>query len=222
VLSYLLKPVLRAKTHAHHFLLPDSGITWPLPPERWAQAFPEGRSRDWPSLQQTVLAGDMVWVPVSGQDWPQRVDALLQLQAGCRIVVLSAVPSEAEGLRALDAGARGYCHLLAVSTLLREVAQVVGLGGLWVGPELVQRLVAATRGLLPQGLAQKPQAIDLSLLSEREAQVACAVARGHTNREVAEQLHISERTVKAHLGAVFEKLGVRDRVQLVLQLAQAG
>lgn len=204
----------------NHFLLPDSAASWSLPPERWSQAFPGGLACDWTLLRQTAAAGDTVWVPVTREDWLARVAALLQMQPGCRVVVLSAVPGETEGLRALDAGARGYCHLLAVPTLLREVAQVVGLGGLWVGPELVQRLVAATRGLLQQRRAPNAVCPDLSLLSEREAQVARAVACGHTNREVAEQLHISERTVKAHLGAVFEKLGVRDRVQLVLQISQ--
>jgi len=47
------------------------------------------------------------------------------------------------------------------------------------------------------------------------------VAEGKSNKEVARALKISERTVKAHLSAIFEKLGVRDRVQLVLQLSSA-
>lgn len=204
----------------HHFLLPDSDVSWGLPPERWSRAFADGWAVNWPTLLQTVATHDTVWVPAAQDDWLARVAVLLRVQPACCVVVLSAAPTEAEGLRALDAGARGYCHLLAVSTLLLEVAQVVRLGGLWVGPELVQRLVAATRGLLEQGIPSPVLAIDLSALSERESQVARAVARGLTNREVAEQLHISERTVKAHLGSVFEKLGVRDRVQLVLQLSQ--
>ena len=204
----------------HHFLLPDATSVWPLPPERWRQAFPAGLACRWPTLQQALPAGDTVWVPVSQHGWQARVAALSRAQPGCRIVVLSSVPSETEGLRALDAGARGYGHLLAVPALLHEVAQVVGLGGIWVGPELLQRLVAGTRALLRHGLASNPPCPGWTLLSEREVQVARAVARGHTNREVAEQLHISERTVKAHLGSVFEKLGVRDRVQLVLQISQ--
>lgn len=204
----------------HHFLLPDAAASRTLPYGRWSQAFPDGLRSDWPVLRPLLAAGDTVWVPVAQDDWLDLVAGLLQAQPACRVVVLSAAPDEAEGLLALDAGARGYCHLLAVPALLREVAQVVGLGGLWVGPELVQRLVAATRGLLRQVLVPSAAAIDLTLLSERESQVARAVARGHTNREVAELLHITERTVKAHLGSVFEKLGVRDRVQLVLQFSQ--
>ena len=87
------------------------------------------------------------------------------------------------------------------------------------GTSLVQRLVAATRELVQRNPGADGGAVcDLSALSEREAQVARAVAQGRSNKEVAEQLFISERTVKAHLGAIFDKLGVRDRVQLVLKL----
>jgi len=55
------------------------------------------------------------------------------------------------------------------------------------------------------------------VLTPRERDVAIEVAHGATNKEVAQRLNITERTVKAHLGAVFEKLGVRDRLQLVLE-----
>ena len=205
-----------------HLFLDQAVASWPaIARERWLQAFPAGRLGHWVELQQTVAAGDTVWVPVMQEDWRIKVAALLQVQPACQVVVLSAVPDQVEGLCALNAGARGYCHLLAAPGLLQEVAQVVGLGGLWVGPELVQRLMTATRELLQRSPGAVRSAVDLSVLSERELQVACAVAEGKSNREVAEQLHITERTVKAHLGAVFEKLGLRDRVQLVLQLAQA-
>jgi two-component system nitrate/nitrite response regulator NarL len=55
-------------------------------------------------------------------------------------------------------------------------------------------------------------------LSSREAQVARLVVEGRSNKEVADSLFISERTVKAHLGVLFDKLGVRDRLQLALRL----
>ena len=204
----------------HHFLLPALASWSAMAQERWWQAFPDGQSAHWERLPQTVAAGDMVWVPAMLDDWPRKVGALLQAQSDCRVIVLSAVPDQVEGLQALNAGARGYCHLLSTPGLLQEVAQVVELGGLWVGPELVQRLMAATQEVLQRSPDAVRPVVDLSVLSERELQVARAVAEGQSNREVAGQLHISERTVKAHLGAVFEKLGVRDRVQLVLQLAQ--
>jgi len=164
---------------------------------------------------------DTVWVPVQHEDWLSKVAALVAAQPACRVVVVSTVPYDAEGLRAVNVGARGYCHQLAVPEMLQEVAQAVQHGGMWLGPDLVQRLVAATRQLLADSATPSTHKVDLTVLSDRELQVAKAVAAGKSNKEVADQLFISERTVKAHLGAVFEKLGVRDRVQLVLLMSSA-
>ena len=189
-----------------------------LPPERWLLAFPEGEWIRWATLQAAVQADDTVWVPVQHEEWMNKVAALVAAQPACRVVVVSTVPYDAEGLRAVNVGARGYCHQLAVPEMLQEVAQAVQHGGFWLGPDLVQRLVSATRELLADK-APPSSSVDLSALSDRELQVAKAVAAGKSNKEVAEQLFISERTVKAHLGAVFEKLGVRDRVQLVLLMS---
>ena len=188
------------------------------PPERWLQAFPDGQWSNWATLLSSVRAGDTSWVPATYPDWEARVVELLTHQPGCAVVVASGVLQDAEGLRAINAGARGYCHLLAVPELMREVAEVVAHGGLWVGPSLMQRIMAATREALRRSPGVQLPPVDVSVLSERELQVARAVAAGKSNKEVAEQLFISERTVKAHLGAIFEKLGVRDRVQLVLHL----
>ena len=147
---------------------------------------------------------------------------LLQQQgvAGVRSVVISDHPAQAEGLHALEAGARGYCHAYATPEMLREVAVVIQHGGLWVGPELMARAIrAASTAGATQGLPRSPF---LARLTERESAVALAVARGLTNKEVAASLAITERTVKAHLSAVFEKLGVRDRMQLALSLSANG
>ena len=202
-----------------HFL--SNAQTHPpvLPTERWLEAFPAGHWGDWTKVAQFSHAGDIVWISTGYPLWLDVVAQLLQGEAR-RVVVMSATPDQTEGLRAINAGARGYCHLYAVPELLQEVARVVQQGGLWVGPELVERIVAATRDLLARtAAADQLPAPDLSALSVREAEVAQAVAAGKSNREVAEQLFISERTVKAHLGAVFEKLGVRDRLQLALRLS---
>lgn len=191
-----------------------------MPPERWVLAFPDGAWMSWAKLQTALQSDDTVWVPVQHEDWMSKVAALVAAQPTCHVVVVSTLPYDAEGLRAVNVGARGYCHQLAVPEMLQEVSQAVQHGGIWLGPDLVQRLVAATRELLADK-APPSSSVDLSALSDRELQVAKAVAAGQSNKEVAEQLFISERTVKAHLGAVFEKLGVRDRVQLVLLMSSA-
>lgn len=205
----------------HLFLASATAKPPILPPERWVLAFPGGSWNNWSTMQSSVAAGDTVWVPVTHPDWQDKVAALLRQQPEAHVVVVSSVPYDAEALRALNAGARGYCHQLAVPELLQQVAQVVEHGGVWLGAELVQRMVTATRDLIDRSPHAVLPQTDLSVLSERELQVARAVASGKSNKEVADQLHISERTVKAHLGSVFEKLGVRDRVQLVLHVSHA-
>ena len=211
-----------------HFFL---SRTAPLP-ERLRQAFPEvqalaamalqARARSLPATQC------LAWLSSADALWSDDLRQLRQSQTGARVVLLSSAPEPLEGLNALNQGVRGYAHAYAVPALLQEVALVVEHGGLWVGPELLQRLVGASSAALaqlplpvtaPVSAAATPTPNAWAALSEREAQVARAVSAGRSNKEVAAQLFISERTVKAHLGAVFEKLGVRDRLQLVLRLA---
>ncbi len=135
------------------------------------------------------------------------------LLTGVPVVVLSAVPSEAEAFLCLSLGARGYGHAQAAPEQFRELAATVEAGGLWMPPPLVSRIA---------GLAQRidepavGSTADLSALTPREEQVAMLVARGLNNREIAETLSVSERTVKANLTATFDKLALRDRVQLAL------
>lgn len=195
-----------------HFFLTSGTAT---PAARWLAAFPAGECCTRDAVLIRARAGDMIWVPTHRAGWDTALDSLGRALPRCVFVALSLAPGGDEGLLALDRGARGYCHALSVPGLLREVAQVVSLGGLWVGPELMARMIAAAGRNLPAPRAERFE----GLLSAREAQVAETVAAGLSNKEVAAKLGITERTVKAHLGAVFEKLGVRDRLQLVLHLS---
>jgi len=123
-----------------------------------------------------------------------------------------------------SAGVRGYCNAHATAANLRRVANVVQAGGLWIGEALMQRLLTATRTamlrkpVVPPAIDENASASEdrLSVLSKRELEVARTVAGGSSNKEVARQLGITERTVKAHVGAVFQKLNVRDRLHLAL------
>lgn len=206
---------------AHHFLTNSRALPPIGPSQRWSSAFSSGQCWDWDGLSTHAHEGDVVWISVLHADWKDKISALVQGAVPLYVVVLSPLPYDAEGLRAIHLGAHGYCHLYAVPELMQEVGRAVQTGALWVGPELVGRIASATRTLLhqhSQNAAVVPS-VDLSVLSARELQVARAVADGKSNKEVASQLYISERTVKAHLGAVFEKLAVRDRVQLVLRMS---
>lgn len=214
---------------AQHFFLASASAAVP---DRWREAFLAGQALNAAALQSRLLARlptqCMVWLSSDDAQWPDCLRQILQAQPGARVVLLSSMPEALEGLNALNQGVRGYTHAYGVPALLQEVALVVEHGGLWVGPDLLQRLVGASNTALARlpapaktpapGPTATAAASAWAKLSAREAQVARAVSAGRSNREVADLLFISERTVKAHLGAVFEKLGVRDRLQLVLRL----
>ena len=82
-------------------------------------------------------------------------------------------------------------------------------------PPLMQRFLALSTRAIPTAA---PEGHQLNDLTARELMVAEQVAHGASNREIAQRLEITERTVKAHLSAIFEKLEVRDRVQLALRM----
>jgi len=133
-------------------------------------------------------------------------------------VVLSDLPTDEEAIAAFSAGARGYCNTHAVAQVLTQIAAVVLQGGLWIGESLMQRLVSATSRVQAQasGAAAAVGPSWSKGLTDREKEVAATLAAGASNKEIARALGITERTVKAHVGAILEKLHVRDRLQLSL------
>lgn len=188
-------------------------------PERWREAFPTGRAMDAGAyLRHPPADGSdsIVWLNADDGHWQHHLRRLRTARPGERVVVLSSQPDDRQALQALEAGASGYAHTYAVPGLLHEVSLVVEHGGLWVGPALLHRLLGSARDALAPDAVQA--AAKAGALSVREQDVAHAVAAGHSNKEVALMLGITERTVKAHLSAAFEKLGVRDRLQLALHL----
>lgn len=191
--------------------------------EGWAEAFPLAEVLPYPEPGTVLVSrpGEaLVWFHFAGgQNGCSTLCRTVCLAApGCRVVVLSNAPDQAEGLVCLEAGAVGYAHALAGPQLLHQVADVVAAGGLWVGPDLIARLrTALTVRSQMEDASQR-----IARLSPREREVALAVAGGASNKEVARHMGITERTVKAHLSAIFERLGVRDRLQLTVLVNGGG
>lgn len=187
----------------------------PQPIPRWLEAFPQAQITCGCTTTDPALLANTAIIWLHGTtttpaiaDWVSEIKAI----AGTTpVVVLTNVPEDEQGLAVLAAGASGYCSALTLPEVLRQVAGVVEQGGLWVGPQLMQRFMQALATRKPSGADST-----LNRLSQREQQVATAVARGSSNKEIARVMGITERTVKAHLTASFEKLGVRDRIQLAL------
>jgi DNA-binding NarL/FixJ family response regulator len=134
--------------------------------------------------------------------------------AGLAILAASSRPNDDEGLAVLNAGASGYCHTHAPGASLGQALEVVASGELWVGRALLSRLLRLVNTRLPRLPADDWSAP----LTEREREVAQLAAVGDSNPTIAATLGITERTVKAHLKAVFDKLQVADRLQLALRV----
>lgn len=178
-----------------------------VPPSRWKKAFPQAEILK--SVPESLPAGSIVWLH-------NQLPVGMHL-VGVRYVVMHDEPSDDKGLEALAHGASGYCNAHTAPELLLTIASVIHSSGLWVGESLLNRLVGGI-GLRSHMSGRHEQHPALQLLSERERAVALCIARGESNKEITRDLDIAERTIKAHLTSVFEKLGVRDRLQLAILL----
>lgn len=162
--------------------------------------------------QPAVLLLDLALCQLAGA---ASIAELSTFSFSTHIVAMSRQPNDDEGVAVLRAGARGYCNVHIDPRLLAKAVGAVQNGEVWVGRRLVDRLVA-----LVGGAAQPPMPDvnlgDLDLLTAREREIANLVGNGLANKAIAARLGITERTVKAHLGAVFSKLEVHDRLQLAL------
>lgn len=177
------------------------------PASRWKMAFPQAEIL--PCVPDNLPDGSIVWLH-------NMLPAGMR-PAAVRFVVMHDEPSDDKGLEALSSGASGYCHAHAAPELLHTIESVIRSNGLWVGESLLNRLVGGI-GVRSHMSGRHEQHPALQALSEREREVALCVARGESNKEITRNLDIAERTIKAHLTAVFDKLGVRDRLQLAILL----
>jgi two-component system, NarL family, nitrate/nitrite response regulator NarL len=152
------------------------------------------------------------------------VAGIQKLRAPTRIIALSGVPDEREGIAALKAGARGYCHRDIDGPLLEKATDVVLNGEIWVGRKLIPHLLEELTVLTEQRRREAPSNLDdrLQRVTPRERQIVDLLSAGASNKEIAKRLNVTERTVKAHLTAIFRKLGLSGRLQLALFALEHG
>jgi DNA-binding NarL/FixJ family response regulator len=113
---------------------------------------------------------------------------------------------------ALKAGARGFLVKDAGPDLLVQAIRAAANGDALIAPSVTVRLLAT----FSQTRAEGPAAQPVEPLTEREEQVLVTVARGRTNAEIADELHISLSTVKTHIASLMTKLSARNRVELAM------
>lgn len=145
------------------------------------------------------------------------LDALRELALSpgpTRVILLTASIDRPDIVKALQLGARGLVLKESATALLLEAIRTVMGGEYWIGRETVSDLVFALRTLTKEPeRAESPANFGLTA---RELQITAFVVAAAGNREIAQQLNISEKTVKHHLTNIFDKLGVSSRLELAL------
>jgi DNA-binding NarL/FixJ family response regulator len=139
----------------------------------------------------------------------------------CRVIVLTTFDDDEYVFDALRAGAVGYLLKDVASAQLVEAIRAAARGESILEPSVAAKVIAEfTRvsSLVPA--AQMEQLVEP--LSERELEILGLIARGASNREIADQLFIAEGTVKNHVTHILGKLGVRDRTQAALKARELG
>lgn len=145
------------------------------------------------------------------------IEAARAISADCpvvKVIMLTVSEHEEDVTKALEAGANGYILKGTSGTDLLTTLQSVSRGESYVSPGLAARLLAVSM----RNVRQQSRPAEQVDLTKREEQILELVARGLTNKEIANNLTISEKTVKHYMTNVMQKLQVRNRVEAVLAL----
>jgi DNA-binding NarL/FixJ family response regulator len=138
--------------------------------------------------------------------------------AGTRVLVLTTFELDEYVFGALRAGASGFLLKGGEPAELLQAIRTVAAGQALLSPSVTRRLIEAYTAR-PE---PRPAPAELEQLTDREREVMALVATGLSNAEIAASLHVSPLTTKTHISSILGKLGVRDRVQLIVLAYETG
>jgi DNA-binding NarL/FixJ family response regulator len=130
-----------------------------------------------------------------------------------RVLIITTFDLDDYVVEALRAGASGFLLKDATPEELVHAVRVVAAGDALLAPKITRRLLDLYAQRLPP--VRRPTAV-LSQITTREQAVLLLIADGHSNAEIAQSLHLAESSVKSHVGHLLAKLGLTDRVHLVI------
>jgi DNA-binding NarL/FixJ family response regulator len=165
------------------------------------------------TLDPDVILMDIRMPNLDGVEATRR---LVAAQARSRILVLTTFDLDEYVYAAIDAGASGFLLKDVQPDDLINAIRVVAAGNSLFAPAATQRLLER---FSHTGTRKEPSLGDLT---ERELETLRLLSSGLSNAEIAQQLYVSETTVKSHVSAILRKLSVRDRVQAVIAAYEAG
>ena len=155
--------------------------------------------------------------PFSEKEKIRILEELTRKNSTTRTLVLLDQVSESDLLLMVRVGAKGCLPSYLPAATLKKAVRVVADGEYWVDRKTVGKLFNELfRVLYPP----KPTSSAAGLLTKREIEILKMLAQGLKNRDIAERLFISEKTVKAHLSNIFAKLKIKDRLQAALYVIE--
>lgn len=181
-------------------------------------------------LQPEVILMD-VRMPM--MDGVEATAQILKQMPSCCILMLTTFDDDEYVRNALRAGARGYLLKDLPAQDLAQAVRAVSQGVYQLDASVIERMIETYGGAQPGDAEEKSMlplpdikrhtdSPDAAGLTNREREILRLIARGATNREVADSLVISEGTVKNHLSNIFSRLGLRDRTQAVMYARERG
>jgi DNA-binding NarL/FixJ family response regulator len=161
-------------------------------------------------------------VRMPGMDGIQATGAIASGGAATKILILTTFDLDQYVFAGLQAGASGFLLKDSPPTELLAAIRTVASGDAVLAPSATRRLIDQFMPLMPDPNQQSPRDEVLNDLTGRERSVFALLAGGRSNREIATELHVSEGTVKIHVGRILAKLDLRDRVQAVVLAYESG
>jgi len=138
-----------------------------------------------------------------------------------RVLVLTGVRDPELHRRAVRLGSMGLVRKEEAAEVLLQAIKKVHAGEVWLEPAMIASVLSEMTGTRASQLLD-PEAAKIASLTEREREVVTLMGQGLRNKQIAERLGISETTVRHHLTSIFAKLGVTDRLELVIYIYRHG
>ena len=172
----------------------------------------------------SALHPDVVLMDVRmpGMDGIKATASIIAAGRASKVLILTTFDLDQYVFAGLKAGASGFLLKDAPPAELLAAIRTVAGGDAVLAPTATRRLIDQFVPLLPDPGKQQDREAVLSRLTDRERTVFAELASGRSNREIAAELHLSEGTVKIHVGRILTKLGIRDRVQAVVLAYESG
>ena len=158
---------------------------------------------------------------LGGDSGMNLITDLIAASSEARIIILTGVRDPEVHRQAVLLGAMGIVKKEKAAEVLITAIERVHLGEAWLDPSLVAGVLAEMT-LSSKGRKIDPEAEKIAALTNREREVIALVGEGIKSREIAGRLFISETTVRHHLTSIFDKLGVADRVELLIYAYRHG